>query len=191
MRQQPFASPEEALEHHGIKGMKWGVRKDESAKEIIESFVKDPITRTTENGDTFTLVPADKNKGRFAQAMARKFPRYRSLIADSAILDITDKSGKRIGNAQLHRKSKDELNVIWIDIDKSHRGQGYAQAVMRSAEEIGRQQGAKKLTLEVPGISPDARHIYEKQGFKVTHEPSKLEKHDVWGGLTNMEKKLN
>lgn len=29
MRQQPFASPEEALEHYGTKGMKWGVRKEE------------------------------------------------------------------------------------------------------------------------------------------------------------------
>lgn len=29
MRQQSFASPEEALEHHGIKGMHWGVRKAE------------------------------------------------------------------------------------------------------------------------------------------------------------------
>lgn len=28
MRQQPFASPEEALEHFGIKGMHWGVRKE-------------------------------------------------------------------------------------------------------------------------------------------------------------------
>jgi hypothetical protein len=29
MRQQPFASPEEALKHHGVKGMRWGVRKEE------------------------------------------------------------------------------------------------------------------------------------------------------------------
>ena len=48
--------------------------------------------------------------------------------------------------------------------------------------------GSKKLTLEVPGNSPDARHIYEKNGFKVTHEATKAESEDdVWGGLTNME----
>lgn len=29
MRTQPFASPGEALEHHGVKGMKWGVHKKE------------------------------------------------------------------------------------------------------------------------------------------------------------------
>lgn len=28
MRHQPFASPEEALEHYGVKGMRWGVRKE-------------------------------------------------------------------------------------------------------------------------------------------------------------------
>jgi hypothetical protein len=28
MGQQPFASPQEALEHHGVKGMRWGVRKE-------------------------------------------------------------------------------------------------------------------------------------------------------------------
>lgn len=27
--QQPYSSPGEALEHHGVKGMKWGVRKEE------------------------------------------------------------------------------------------------------------------------------------------------------------------
>lgn len=29
--QQPFASPGEALEHHGIKGMKWGVRNERAS----------------------------------------------------------------------------------------------------------------------------------------------------------------
>jgi len=38
LRQQPFASPEEALTHFGVKGMRWGVRKEEdSTNESISS----------------------------------------------------------------------------------------------------------------------------------------------------------
>lgn len=182
-----FATPGEALEHFGTKGMKWGVRNDKAPKEKIRSFVQEPITKTTKNGDQFTLTPLNSNQGRFMQAMAHKFPRYRDLIENSAILEIKDKGGNSIGNAQVHRKSKDELNLVWLDIEPSHRGQGYATAVMMSAKDLGGKQGFKKLTLEVPGISPDARHIYEKQGFKVTKEPTKLGKKDIWGGLTHME----
>jgi ribosomal protein S18 acetylase RimI-like enzyme len=45
------------------------------------------------------------------------------------------------------------------------------------------------VTLEVPGNSPDARHIYTKLGFKVVKEATAKEiKNDpVWGGLTDMK----
>jgi hypothetical protein len=33
MKQQPFASPEEALEHYGVRGMRWGVRKKEETSD--------------------------------------------------------------------------------------------------------------------------------------------------------------
>lgn len=188
MRQQPFASPEEALEHFGIKGMKWGVRKDKPPKERVESFFQDSIVGTTKNGDQFSVVPVHgQNDGVIMQALARRFPAHRKLVENSAIMDIRTKDGTPIGNAQVYRKSKDELNLVWLDIEKSHRGQGYAQAVMLAAKDLGGKQGFKKLTLEVPGISPDARHIYEKMGFTVTKEPSKTNKADVWGGLTHME----
>ena len=59
---------------------------------------------------------------------------------------------------------------------------------MRMAEDYTRKSGMKQLTLEVPGISPDARHIYEKQGFEVVGQIS--DEDDVWGGLTSMKKNL-
>lgn len=53
----------------------------------------------------------------------------------------------------------------------------------------GTKNNYKSLTLEVPDISPDDRHIYEKHGFKV--DTSKAhEEDDVWGGLTYMKRKL-
>nr|DAM54618.1 MAG TPA: N-acetyltransferase-like protein [Caudoviricetes sp.] len=48
----------------------------------------------------------------------------------------------------------------------------------------GSELGVSKVTLEVPGISPDARHIYEKIGFKKNKRIS--DEDDVWGGLTSM-----
>lgn len=45
----------------------------------------------------------------------------------------------------------------------------------------------KQLTLEVPTNSPDARHIYEKQGFVAG---KRISDDDVWGGLTEMKRKL-
>lgn len=185
--QQHFASTEEALEHFGIKGMKWGVRKEKPPKEKIESFFQKSIVGRTKNGDEFSVIPVDKQNGRLMQALARRFEGHRKLVENSALMDIRDKTGASIGNAQVYRKSKDELNLVWLDIEKSHRGQGYAQAVMRSARDLGGEHGFKKLTLEVPGVSPDARHIYEKQGFTVVKEPSKADRHDIWGGLTHME----
>lgn len=186
---QEFASPEEALQHFGVKGMRWGVRNERPQKEQIKSLVTETTTRTTSNGDTFTLTP--KNPSAVTQFLARHIPRHRKLVESSAMINITDKKGATIGNLQVYAVSKKEMNITWIDIEESQRGRGYAQAVMHSTEEIGRQKGFEKLTLEVPGISPDARHIYEKQGFKVTKEPSKLQKENIWGGLTEMEKKLD
>ena len=40
------------------------------------------------------------------------------------------------------------------------------------------------MTLEVPGNSPDARHIYEKIGFVAGEQIS--DEDDIWGGLTKM-----
>lgn len=35
MKQQPFASPGEALAHYGVKGMRWGVRKEDDGPEGV------------------------------------------------------------------------------------------------------------------------------------------------------------
>ena len=50
--------------------------------------------------------------------------------------------------------------------------------------QYAKDNGIKRVTLEVPGASPDAQHIYEKFGFKKTGQ---LTSNDMWGGLTSME----
>lgn len=92
-----------------------------------------------------------------------------------------------VGSIDFHEESKEELNIVWVEINNKYSGRGYAQEVLKWAIDFARSCGYKYLSLEVPGRSPNARHIYDKLGFK---ETGRYEYDDYWGGLTWMKKKL-
>lgn len=184
MRQQMFASPEEALTHFGVKGMHWGVRKEDKGPAEIRGPIKEPIVRKTKNGDTFTLSPKPPNL--FDKNMSKLSKGWRDRVDNGAHLRITDKDGKKIGDASFWFKGKDDIYLNWIQVKTSARGQGYASAILQSAAEHGKKTGRKRMVLEVPGNAPDAQHIYEKMGFKPTGV-TQGHKNDVWGGLTQYE----
>lgn len=183
-----FASPEEALEHYGTKGMKWGVRKEDTGSSKIRGPIKKPIVRKTQNGDTFTLSPTPPNW--FDKSLSKLSKGWRERVDNGSHLKITDKAGKKIGSASFWFKGKDDIYLNWIQVDKSARGQGYASAILKSAAEHGKKTGRKRMVLEVPGNAPDARHIYEKMGFKPTGV-TQGSKNDIWGGLTQYEYRFN
>lgn len=174
----------EELLHFGVKGMKWGVRKERPTSSL-KQLGPQTITRKTAKGEEITLSQSPPN--RLNEFLGRHSESYRKEFASAAFFTIKNKDGKAVGDAAVQKRSKDELYLSWLGIDKSSRGKGYATAVMKAAEEFGGKEGFKKLTLEVPGNSPDARHIYEKLGFKVTQEAMDGKKDSVWGGLTKME----
>jgi RimJ/RimL family protein N-acetyltransferase len=189
--EQAFSSPGEALEHFGVKGMHWGVRKERAAG--LQDLTKGhPITQKTKNGDQLTLVPNSPTK--INKTLALLSQSYADNYAQGASLTIRDKEGKKVGDANFwyDKKDRDSVYLNWITINKHARGNGYASAVLKAAEDHSRKAGKKQMKLEVPGNAPDARHIYERMGFIATHEPTAKEaKNDpVWGGLTHMEKKL-
>ena len=183
------------LAHHGVKGMKWGVRKKQSSKgktgykerynKLRNSY--DSLTVTSKNGKEMTItetkvLPIVDKISALLGKDSHKNKNF-SLSCD----------GKSVGDASFSHVNKDEINLVWLGIDKPNRGQGYGQVAFDAAIEYGRQSGAKRLTLEVPGNAPDARHIYEKRGFKVVKEPTAKEISEdfVWGGLTHMVLDLN
>ena len=176
-------SREQALAHFGVKGMRWGVRNDTNSKSKLVGLGPDVVTRTMANGDTLTLQKRTPTK--LHKSIAKVSERYVKSYNEGAYFVIKDKSGQSIGEANLWKKNSEELYLNWIEIKKSARGQGYATETLKAAADYGRKQGFKKMTLEVPGISPDARHIYERMGFKTVKESSTDD--DIWGGLTSME----
>lgn len=57
--QQPFASPGEALKHHGVKGQKWGVRKEEETSGRDSASTMVVPRATARNNEVFV-----KDKGK-------------------------------------------------------------------------------------------------------------------------------
>ena len=92
---------------------------------------------------------------------------------------------KKIGYLQIYETiPNSEINIMWFGISKGYEENHYATKAMKSILEWAKKNGFKKVTLEVPGSSPNARHIYDKLGFKVVKE----EESEFWDGLTYMEK---
>lgn len=97
---------------------------------------------------------------------------------------------KKVGELNLIEKSDDELNIMWIEVDEDYRGKGYSQSILSELIRFAKVKGYKYVTLEVPGNSPDARHVYEKLGFKFDGILTAPEEDFYWGGLTKMRLKL-
>lgn len=174
----------EELLHSGVKGMKWGVRKDRPSAPELKGLGPQSITRKTASGHEITISQDPPNA--LQKFLGRHSTKYREDFGRGAFLTIKDKDGHKVGDAIIEKRSKDELYLLWLGIKKKERGKGYATAVMKAAEEFGKKEGFKKLTLEVPGNAKDAAHIYNKLGFKVVRE-TVASTNNIWGGLTEME----
>lgn len=178
------------LYHHGIKGQRWGVRRtqkqlghDRTKSKFDHANELDKVVMTTKSGETLSLTrnptPA------FTRFLGRHSKKVQETLRNSDIMRITNKKGENVGELQLYKESPDSINVVWVGVDKKHEGKGYGSATMKAVTEYARQTNCKSVTLEVPGTSPNARHIYEKLGFKAEETPF-TDTDDVWGGLTRM-----
>lgn len=83
MRQQPFASPQEALEHYGTKGMKWGVRNERKNSSQKSGVGVDPLTAAI--GAAYVAV---------ALASVYKIARERKVLRDDSGVEIQKRNAK-------------------------------------------------------------------------------------------------
>jgi GNAT superfamily N-acetyltransferase len=169
--------------------MKWGVRKSDGSAGSKEPKGELVLTKTFKTGDSLSIY---KNPPPLiARWLSKVSPNYKTNAENFAAFSLRDKDGKKVGDAAFARKG-DALDLNWIGVKPKHRGKGYASAAMNGVIKYAKKEGISKLTLEVPGKSPDARHIYEKLGFKMDGRDS-LDKSsvDVWGGLYGMSYEVN
>ena len=177
------------LRHHGIKGQKWGVRKYQNKDGSLTVEGKKRYADSMADTKTYTKkgveVVLRKQPTPLISKVASKLSKSARANADrSDFLNITV-GGKKVGDLQLFKEDPKSLNVVWVSIDTKYEGNGYGQTVMKAVVDHAKKQKLDRVTLEVPGISPNARHIYESIGFKAKDLIS--DEDDAWGGLTAME----
>ena len=176
-----MADVEDVLEHFGVKGMHWGVRKDRKAGGTNSKGPQLVLTKKLKTGDSISIYQAPPHP------IARLIKKFHPSYDIESFKNFTFKNadGANVGEGSFNRTNKDELYLNWIGVKTKYRGKGYASAAMQGVVKYARNEGIKKLTLEVPGNSPDAQHIYEKLGFKIDGKMMG-EKDDIWGGLYPM-----
>ena len=175
------------LFHWGIKGQKWGVRRFQNEDGTLTEAGKKRYSEVRSVGDGIYLAKTKSSP--IAKALSKISPKIAEEQKKTNISDILV-DGKTIGEVQTFLESKGSLNVVWIGVDEKERGKKYAQKVLDHVIKTAKADGMKQITLEVPGNSPDARHIYEKKGFVPGEQVTSVEDDPVWGGLTRMTKKL-
>ena len=162
---------QDILLHYGVIGMKWGKHKP-----------RESVHLTTKYGDSITVeklpTPA------IAKILAKASPKISDNISKTSNSIIKDKTGKKVGDLTTYQESKKSLNVVWIGINDKASGNGYGSAVMSGVIRYAKKNNLDTVTLEVPGNSPNAKHIYKKLGFKEGNQISSND--DSWGGLTSM-----
>lgn len=163
------------LEHYGVKGMKWGVRNDD---------YYDP-------GNNSRVVLRRQKSPLLTRGLAKISPKVRNEVNNTHNMSAIDReTGKKVGDVQLYRKSQNEMNVTFQSTNKKYGGQGYGRATTEAAVKYARDQGAKFLTAEVVGQSPNMLHITDTEGFVRTGKIQTQEVLEMWGGLTVVRKDL-
>lgn len=185
----------DVLAHYGVKGMQWGKRKSDSSSssgavarfKSVRNIKPQTLELKSKSGETVTV--RENKKPLISAFAAAAHPKLHENIMNSSSVGLFA-NGKKIGDADytFQGKNRDELYLNMIQVHPKHRGKGYASTVLDAAVEMGQKEGAKKITLDVPGNAPDAKHIYTKLGFKDSGPAQKGADYDVmWGGLTPME----
>lgn len=132
------------LRHHGVKGMKWGIRRyqdygqggyNPKNKKLLKKY-----NRIVGKTDKISIYEK-KRKGNF---------------------DIYDSNTKKVGQVIVDNY-KNSSHIDWLGIKQKHRRKGYGKDALSIIIKDIKKNGKKYVTLDAAGLDSAAIHIYKKK----------------------------
>ena len=159
--------------HHGVKGMKWGVRKDR--------YISKNVKKANQIYDTLTdkekyYVTAEKNQ---KQYVTRE--EYHSKKSQNVFSSIEQDKGKPVSVIDMWKGYDKQVDVsIAVRNDPKYRGKGYAsRAVERGIKWFNEHPEYERMVWGVNVNNQPSINLAKKYGFKVIDEHQ-----DDWMVLT-------
>jgi DNA-binding MarR family transcriptional regulator/GNAT superfamily N-acetyltransferase len=90
---------------------------------------------------------------------------------------IAEMNGKMVGSIFVVEGNEDTAKLRLLIVDPMARGLGLGSQLVEECIQFSRRVGYKKLVLWTNSVLKEARHIYQKKGFKLVNE----EKHHSFG----------
>lgn len=103
---------------------------------------------------------------------------------------IAERDGENVGCVFLVKQSADVAKLRMLLVDPGARGLGIGRRLVEQCIEFARRQGYKRLELWTNDILVEARHIYQRAGFRLVDEaPHHSFGHDLVGQNWSLELK--
>ncbi len=122
--------------------------------------------------DSQIAVLSAKSADLLARFHAQNFARgwnseeFEDLLTQGSIVCLGLKIEKKLAGFLLLRFAADEVEVLTVAIDRSFRGAGLGEKLLRHGFDLAKQKQARHAHLEVEAGNTPALRLYDKLGFQ-------------------------